>query len=384
MDKYFKFIQDLLGTSEQLSKILGIAVPLVVLCLIILVIVLVSKANKKKKEKTRKQIQQRIQEEADDEEIIPECLPTEEIKPEMLREVEDYPVEKKQVIDPKVIDDEDTTKTVHIDTKELEDILREQEQEEVEKPKPVKKHKKEDKSRVLVGKFEIFPVNDVFLYRLRASNGEIIVTSEIYKSQNGAKQAIDSIKENIENGDLQIAKDKHGLWQFKFFAANKRLLVVSANYPTEQGCQSAAESFKKFVPISQIVLLTEDPDHLHEEIKIKILPNKPGGKIVIIKQDGEYSFQVQAANGSILCSSSDYKSKSAVDNGIQSFTESIRVGRFIVVRDKNNMYQYKLYNPNGRCIILGQAYKSKAQAVSAAHSLVSYISQAKIVNQSGD
>jgi len=375
MDKYFEFIKNLLNVEENVAKIIGIGAAVLVLLLILLIILLIVRASKRKANKVIREEKREVTPAVEDNSNY-DTLPTEEIQEEEILNLEEQETKKEEETNTETL-------TTKIPTSELKDILEEEERQQAQiKKKPHPKKKEEPKS--LAGKFEIFPVNDVYLYRLRASNGEIIVTSEIYKSEKGAMQAVESIKENIDKGEVQISKDKHNLYQFRFYAANKRLLVVSANYPSEQGVENAAQSFKKFAPVSQVYILQEDPDHLFEEIKIKVVPNKVGGKIAIVKNDGDYLFQIQASNGAVLCSSSEYKTKGAVENGIEAFKESIRVGRFMVVRDKNDMYQYKLYNPNGRCIILGQAYKNKAQAISAANSLVAYISQATLQDQTGE
>lgn len=238
--------------------------------------------------------------------------------------------------------------------------------------------------RILLGKYEVFPVKDVFLYRLKASNGEVLVVSEMYKSIKSALNAIETLKKNLQSGELQISQDKHNLWQFKLLAANKRLLVVSANYSSQSSCEKAAQSFKKFAFISQVVVLQEDPDHFMEEINLEAQPNKKGGKIIVTSSDNEYEFKLVASNGAILCSSIIYNSKNAVENAVSSFKEAVKIGTFYIVKDKNNMYQFKLYSNLGRCIAIGEAYKNKNQAFSAANSLTAYISMSEYVDKTNE
>ena len=52
-----------------------------------------------------------------------------------------------------------------------------------------------------------------------------------------------------------------------------------------------------------------------------------------------------------------------------------------VVKDKNNMFQFKLYSNLSRCLAFGEAYKVKAQAESAANSLAAFINMAEIVDK---
>lgn len=263
---------------------------------------------------------------------------------------------------------------------EKEEIKEEKEEVEVEKQEETLKVETEE-VKTSKGKYEIFNVGDFYLYRLKASNGEILVLSEIYTSLKGAMNAVATVKRNLETGFIQIYKDKHNLWQFKLFAANKRLLAVSANYTTQQGCESAANSFKRFAAISPIIELEEDKDHLLEEIFLEAMQDKKGGKLIIEQENGIYEFKLCASNGAILCSSSEYTSKNVLLQNITIFKEAVRRGRFLVVKDKNKMFQFKLYTTSGRCIVIGEAYKNKSQAISAANSISSFLNLAEIVDK---
>lgn len=230
------------------------------------------------------------------------------------------------------------------------------------------------------GKFEVFPVGDVFMYRLKASNGEILVTSELYSSLKGAKSAIDTVIKSINDGNISVTKDKHNYYQFKLFSSNKRLLVASANYASQDRCESAAQSFKKFAINAKIVELEKDEEQLMEEITIENKENKKGGKLIISVTDGEFDFKLTASNGAIIASSEIYKSKAGAVSGIDTFKQAIANGKFFVVKDKRAMYQFKLYSSAGRVVVYGEVYKAKAQAISAANSVASFIESAELVD----
>ena len=68
-------------------------------------------------------------------------------------------------------------------------------------------------------------------------------------------------------------------------------------------------------------------------------------------------------------------------NAISSFKEAIKTGTFYVVKDKNKMFQFKLYSTLGRCLAIGEAYKVKTQAISAANSITAYINMAEVVDK---
>ncbi len=248
-----------------------------------------------------------------------------------------------------------------------------------EEKAPEEAPKTEKKS--LPGKYEVFQVNGVYLYRLKASNGEIMVTSELYKSEKGALDAIETVKKNVETGNFITYQDKHGLWQFKLYAVNKRLLAVSANYNSKDRVENAIQSFKRFALNSNVEVLEEDPLHLMEEIEIVKEADKKGGKIQYDEEafDGsnEVEFRLVASNGKVLCSSMSYKTKDALLGQVEDFKNAVNDGKFYVVKDKNNKYQFKLYSKSGRCLVVGESYDNKTNAISAANSVAAFANLAE-------
>ena len=394
-----KLFQNLLNVEENIARILliiSLVVIVLLLVLSILVVLFVRKYNKANKEAINykrqkdelalklsnellKQDTPTIEENESTQEVIEEVNEVEENE-EKVVEVEEVKEEPspEQSIQEEVVEEEKNVEEEIVEEVKVE----EQVVEEIKEYEEESEELLEEKSaRVLLGKYEVFPVKDAFLYRLKASNGEILVVSEMYKTSKSAINAIETVKKNIQTGQLQVSEDKHGLWQFKLLATNKRLLVASANYTTQASCERAANSFKKFAYISQIVELDEDNEHLFEEIKLDKTSDKKGGKIVVTGSENEYEFKLLASNGVILCSSVTYGSKMAALNAILSFKEAIKTGTFYVVKDKNNMFQFKLYSNLSRCLAFGEAYKVKAQAESAANSLAAFINMAEIVDK---
>lgn len=342
------WIADLTGLEKDVAAIIFIAAAAVILVLIILIIALCVRKSKKNKKAKKAEV---VEEKVEKQEAAQEAP-----KEEAIEEVKEEPA--------------------------IENEQPKEEPAPAEQAKEEPKEEKEEKTaRVVMGKFEVFPVNDVYIYRLKASNGEIIITSEIYTSAKGAEAAIETVKKNVESGELQISKDKHNLWQFRLFATNKRLLVASANYTSEASCQKASESFKRFAFISPVINLEEDPDHLMEIIKLDKADPKQGGKLVLSRVEDVFEFNLKASNGAILCSSYEFKTKKALENGVEVFKEAIKNGKFFVVRDKKGLCQFKLYSESGRCVSFGEAYHNKQQAISAANSVANFIDQAEVVDQ---
>ena len=237
------------------------------------------------------------------------------------------------------------------------------------------------KGRSYNGKYEVYEIGDGFQYHLKASNGEILFVSEVYTTREGVSKAIDALKKNIETGELRISKDKKGLFKFKLVAKNHRVLAISSTYPQEKGAQRASESFKKFAVKADIVDIEfEDADvKTATPIEVNTKERKNGGKFEIEKFDGEYSWDLKASNGQILCQADGYTSKSGVMNSIDSFKKNIKEGTFKCVKDKNNNYCYKLYTQSGRVCAVGESYTTKTSAESAANSVVAFYRDAEII-----
>ena len=357
------FIKELLNLDQNSGDTLPFLVfagaCLVVFLLFIIIIASISKSAKKKKARKLAKEQAKEQLKAEVAQVL------QEVEEQAEEEVVQEEVSEEKTLEEPVIIEE-----VLKDEKIVEEVKEE-----------VSEEKSTTTTRVLLGKFEVFPVGDVFLYRLKASNGEILVVSEMYKTSKGALSAIETVKKNVETGNIQIHEDKHGLYQFKLFATNKRLLVASANYSTYQSCENASNSFKKFAEISPVSILDKDPENLMEEVQLMSLNDKKNGKINIVELDDEYEFQLKASNGVLLCTSASYKTKTSLQNAISSLKEAVRTGRFYVVKDKNDMYQFKLYNEANRCVMVGEAYKTKAQAISSANSVASFVPLAEVVDK---
>ena len=260
----------------------------------------------------------------------------------------------------------------------VEDIADEEENKEIEEQEKPSEEviEAENKGRQYNGKYEIYQENNYYRYRLKASNGEILFVSEMYASRLTVLKSIDAIKRNITAGKTQIIVDKKKNYKFKLVAANHRVLAISANYPSEKGAQSALDSFKRFAITDDIVdieLPAEEVDsQLVEITKIKE-EDKKGGKFVIRKDlNAEYSWELKANNGEILCQQAGYSSKNSVENAIAAFKENVNTGKFYLSKDKNNNYQFKLYSLSGRLASVGESYDSSNAVFSVVTSILNF------------
>jgi uncharacterized protein YegP (UPF0339 family) len=231
------------------------------------------------------------------------------------------------------------------------------------------------------GKYEVYQAADGYAYRLKASNGEVLATSEIYSTRDGVLRAINTVKKNIETGELRVFADKKGKFKFKLTSSNHRVLLISANYAQESGAKNATESFKKFALMADIVDIELKDDDLASATAVKITSNedKTGGKYEIEEFNGEFSWDLKASNGENLVQMEGYISKAATLACIEKFKQYVAEGTFKSIKDKTGHYQYKLYTKSNRVAAVGESYKTKTSAVSAANSVVSFYKMAEVV-----
>ncbi len=110
-----------------------------------------------------------------------------------------------------------------------------------------------------MGKFEITTrKNGEFQFNLKASNGQVILTSEGYATKANCKNGIESVKKNGPDDSRYERKDaKNGKWYFNLKAANGQIIGSSQMYESEAGREKGIESVKKNSVDSEIVDLTE-------------------------------------------------------------------------------------------------------------------------------
>ena len=120
-----------------------------------------------------------------------------------------------------------------------------------------------------MGKFVIRTVNSGIKFDLKAGNGEVIATSEVYESKAGCLNGIESVKKNaavanvedqtVENFEtvvhpkFEMYTDKAGEYRFRLKARNGEIIAVSEGYTSKAGCENGIASVKKNAPEAEVV-----------------------------------------------------------------------------------------------------------------------------------
>jgi len=99
----------------------------------------------------------------------------------------------------------------------------------------------------VAGKFEVYKdKGGKFRFRLKAGNGQIILTGEAYNSKDACIAGIESVKKNSAD-PKRFTKTTTPTKMFRFAvtAANSQIIGTSQNYKTESGRDNGIESVKR-------------------------------------------------------------------------------------------------------------------------------------------
>jgi uncharacterized protein YegP (UPF0339 family) len=104
------------------------------------------------------------------------------------------------------------------------------------------------------GTFEIKKAKDgQFYFSLKASNGQVILTSEMYQAKASALNGIQSVKKSAPSADhYDRLTSKSGKWYFTLKAGNRQVIGNSEMYESEASRDSGIESVMKHAPDAEI------------------------------------------------------------------------------------------------------------------------------------
>lgn len=120
-----------------------------------------------------------------------------------------------------------------------------------------------------MGKFVIKKTNTGIKFDLKAGNGEVIATSEVYESEAACKNGVASVAKNApvaavedqtvegfaaeKHPKFEVYEDKAGEFRFRLKATNGQVIAVSEGYKAKASCLNGIESVKKNAPEAEIV-----------------------------------------------------------------------------------------------------------------------------------
>lgn len=119
-----------------------------------------------------------------------------------------------------------------------------------------------------MGKFVIKKTSTGVKFDLKAGNGQVIATSEVYSSDAACKNGIESVKKNApvaavedqtvegyateKNPKFEIYEDKAGEYRFRLTATNGQTIATSEGYKAKAGCLNGVDSVKENAPDAEV------------------------------------------------------------------------------------------------------------------------------------
>ena len=125
-----------------------------------------------------------------------------------------------------------------------------------------------------MGKFVVRNTASGIKFDLKASNGEVIATSEVYKSKESCMNGIESVRvcsaggvedqtvegfEKVKHPKFEMYTDKSGEYRFRLKARNGEIIATSEGYKAKASCLNGIESVKKNAPEAAVEVLEEKP-----------------------------------------------------------------------------------------------------------------------------
>ena len=119
-----------------------------------------------------------------------------------------------------------------------------------------------------MGKFVIKETKTGIKFDLKATNGEIIATSEVYSAETACRNGIQSVMTNAPIANLEdqtvegfeeqkhpkfeVYVDKAGEFRFRLKARNGEIIATSEGYKAKASCLNGIESVRKNAPDAPI------------------------------------------------------------------------------------------------------------------------------------
>ena len=119
-----------------------------------------------------------------------------------------------------------------------------------------------------MGTFAVKETATGIMFNLKAGNGEIIATSEVYNSKDACLNGIESVRKNAvaanledqtvegfetqKNPKFEVYQDKKGEYRFRLKSSNGQIIAVGEGYKAKAGCLNGIESIKKNAPEAEV------------------------------------------------------------------------------------------------------------------------------------
>ena len=380
----FKKLSEATGLDQTTVMYIVLAAIIAVFAVLFLIVIIAIVKGVKRKASASKKTAPvtAVEQEPVKEQVITESEKIEEVKeeiPEPKSEEEVKPVEEVKEETPVEVKAEEPTaekvgKKEKPVAKKPAAKVKKEEPKKQEEVKPVKKQ--------LFGKWIVeLKREGEYMAALLASNGELMLSSEIYTTEDGARSGIATIIKGVDGGKFVIYQDKNKNYYYKLKTSNNRLLCVGEIYKSKDQCLKAVETVKRIAagsPVNAELVLSEK---YIEYVPAEIPEEKKGvkGKWRIEQnENGTYSARLYANNGQLMLATEEVSLRKSAENAVLSVKKNALEGNFIIDHDKFGRFYYKLRNSQKSVICIGEAYDTLESCNSAIESVRRFATQADV------
>ena len=115
-----------------------------------------------------------------------------------------------------------------------------------------------------MGKFVVKATKTGFVFNLKAGNGEVIATSEVYTTEAACMKGVESVRNNaaeakfedqtvaevaaVTNPKFELYTDKAGEFRFRLKARNGEVIAASEGYKAKASCLNGIDSVRRNAP----------------------------------------------------------------------------------------------------------------------------------------
>jgi uncharacterized protein len=205
--------------------------------------------------------------------------------------------------------------------------------------------------------FETFQALDGRHYfNLVAGNGESVLRSQGYTRLSSAEGGVSSVLENgFDKRQFDVKEATNGDWYFNLKAANGQIIGSSEMYSSKSNAERGARTVRALVRFSRNA---SQPAPRRESFEL------------FKGEDGKARFHLRASNGEIMLSSQGYTTNTSARGGIASvLTNGGDTSRYETFETADGGWAIRLVAANGEVIARGESYSSKSNATRAVNRL---------------
>ncbi len=201
-------------------------------------------------------------------------------------------------------------------------------------------------------------------FHVVAQNGAIVLRSQGYASLASAKDGVLSVLDHgNDKRNFDVLEAANGDYYFNVKANNGQVIATSQLYASRSSADRGASTVRALIRIAQQAPKTAAAPHT-ERFEL------------VTGEDGQTYFHLRAGNGEIVLASEGYASKAGANDGIESVrSNGVRLDQFDVFATKDGGYALRLLAGNGKTIARGEVYASKSNAERAARRIVELITK---------